>query len=208
MSEKITNYPLCWPDGWRRTPGAHRKHALFHKEGRTLTMGEAVQRVITQLSPLGVREDQVIFSTNVRVRLDGQPLGNQRKPEDPGVAVYWLPRGQKIYKVVAVDLYHRVEDNLAGVAATIEALRAVERHGGATILDRAFKGFQALPAPVNWRTVFGLPHAKSFLEVKAHYRILAQKRHPDVAGGSTAAMAELNTALEDAKRELGEATIQ
>jgi hypothetical protein len=60
---------------------------------------------------------------------------------------------------MAIDQYDRVEHNLAAIAATLDAMRAIKRHGGAEILDRAFTGFTALPAPMAggkpWRQVLG-----------------------------------------------------
>jgi hypothetical protein len=47
---------------------------------------------------------------------------------------------------MAIDIYTRIADNLAAVAATIDAMRAIERHGGAQILKRAWMGLKALPA--------------------------------------------------------------
>jgi len=47
---------------------------------------------------------------------------------------------------MAIDIYDTVAGNLAAVAATLDAMRAIERHGGAQILKRAFQGFKALPS--------------------------------------------------------------
>jgi DnaJ-domain-containing protein 1 len=109
--------------------------------------------------------------------------------------------------VMAIDQYYRVEENLAAIAATLDAMRAIERHGGAQILDRAFTGFTALPAPAaarSWREVFGFtPHAQpDRAALRNRYRILAGERHPDRAGGSDAAMSELNVALREAEEEI------
>jgi hypothetical protein len=87
-------------------------------------------------------------------------------------------------------------------------MRAIERHGGAQILDRAFTGFTALPAPTakrHWREVFGytaIPGVTRAM-LRATYRRLASERHPDRAGGSDAAMSELNVALAEAEKEIG-----
>jgi hypothetical protein len=92
------------------------------------------------------------------LRNDGLPLSKQREPEDPGVAVYWKTDGKSL--VIAADCYTKIADNLAAVAATLDAMRAIERHGGAAILERAFTGFTALPAPMTgqkpWRDVLGV----------------------------------------------------
>jgi hypothetical protein len=109
---------------------------------------------------------------------------------------------------MAIDQYVKVADNLAAIAATLDAMRAIERHGGAQILDRAFTGFIALPAPTDkktWREVMGF---EPFEVVNAHvirarYRKLAFERHPD-KGGSHDAMVELNGALTEAEEAIGE----
>ena len=78
-------------------------------------------------------EGDSIISTNLKLRLDGLPRSDQKEPDDPGVAVYWQ-RLSKPKKVMAIDLYDRIADNLAAIGATLNAMRAIERHGGALIL--------------------------------------------------------------------------
>ena len=106
---------------------------------------------------------------------------------------------------MAIDQYHKVEDNLAAIAATLEAMRAIERHGGAQILDRAFTGFTALPAPTSartWRTVMTFGESTPTREqLKQRYRELASMRHPD-KGGSHGDMVELNAAYEQGLKEI------
>lgn len=122
------------------------------------------------------------------------------------MAVYWKTNSDKQTKVIAIDLYDRVADNLAAIAATLAAMRAKERHGGAMILERAFLGFTALPVPKKWREVLGVSGVTTPLEIKAIYRGLALKAHPD-KGGSHEAMAELNRAYQEAEKELGGAKL-
>jgi hypothetical protein len=125
---------------------------------------------------------------------------------DPGAAVYWRDGEQD--RCMAIDRYTKVEQNIAALAATIEAMRAIERHGGAVIMDRAFTGFTALPAPIvagmkrPWREVLRLNGAATLAEVNAAYRLLAAVYHPD-RGGTDAKMAELNAARDEALQELG-----
>src|SRR5690606_35776982 len=103
----------------------------------------------------------------------------------PGAAVYWQEQAGA-RRVLAIDQYDRVADNLAAIAATLDALRAVERHGGARILERAFTGFTALPqpgaaAPRTWRQVFGVPDGRrlNLESLRQLYRRLASENHPD-----------------------------
>lgn len=211
----INAYPLAWPAGWKRTPPAYRTHARFgkasryegygdHKKwvpGRDLTVAEGLKRVLDELARMGLGRDDVVVSTNLKLRLDGLPRSDQREPDDSGCAVYWETRDGG-HKVMAIDQYAKVADNLAAIAATLEAMRAIERHGGAAILERAFTGFTALPAPDakrTWREVLGFTPSEGINAdvVRARYRKLASERHPD-KGGSAAAMAELNAARDAA----------
>lgn len=168
---------------------------------RDLTIAEGAGRVLEALRLFGIPPEKIVISTNLELRLDGFPRLRQRQVEDVGVAVYWLPRKQTVHRVMAIDRYTTVADNLAAVAATLEAMRAIDRHGGAVILERAFTGFMALPSPNDWRHVMGFEETPEWATVQKRYKVLAKQRHPD-AGGSTEAMGELNRAFEDARREL------
>jgi hypothetical protein len=209
----IPAYPLQWPAGWPRTDWLAMKPGKFGtKKGSAsivtnITIAEATQRVLAELARMGVDRDNVVISTNLQLRQDGLPYSRQAAPRDAGAAVYWSTRkGER--RVMAIDQYQKVEDNLAAIAATLDAMRAIERHGGAQILDRAFTGFAALPAPSGqrkWRDVFEVPAGWHVCldDVKDRYRRLARERHPDRANGSNAAMSELNVALAEAEKELG-----
>ena len=216
----MTRYPLSWPEGWPRIAPAQRQHAKFGRRVSTsgsnwkrledLSITQATGRVLAELDRMGIDAQDTIISTNIPVRMDGLPRSGARAPDDPGVAVYWETR-KGYRRVIAIDQYLRVADNLAAIAATLEALRAVERHGGARILDRAFTGFTALPAPGQtvkrtWREVFGVQACAVINTdtVKVIYRRLAAEHHPD-RGGSHALMAELNQAYEEARQEVGDA---
>jgi DnaJ-domain-containing protein 1 len=96
---------------------------------------------------------------------------------------------------MAIDRYDALADNLAAIAATLEAMRAIDRHGGAEILDRAFKGFVALPAPEQPWNVLGVAMTATTGEIDEAYRRLAMQHHPD-RGGDAAAMARINAARE------------
>lgn len=201
--------PLSWPDGWPRTPEHRRAHAKFGKTERhqqynwttkkPLSIADAVSRVQVELERLGVRHGDMIISTNLQLRLDGLPRSGQVEPRDPGVAVYWVTRN-KPQRVMAVDTYTRVADNLAAIAATLEAMRSIERHGGAQILDRAFTGFTALPPPPAkraWWEVLGVSPRATRDEILSAHRSLTMKHHPD-KGGDPALMAEINAARDAA----------
>lgn len=190
MTEPIQAYPLQWPPGWDRIGSWNRKHAKFLNAKRELSVMDGIQRVLTELERLRVKRDDLVISTNIETRLDGLPRSD-RIPADPGVAVYW--RQGKNTRCMAIDRYSRVADNLAAIAATLEAMRAIERHGGAEILDRAFTGFVALPALDQWFTILGVSANATRAEIDTAYRRLAAIHHPD-RGGDGQAMARVNAA--------------
>lgn len=208
-----TRYPLQWPVGWKRT--AYRSEAKFSKHGNRLSVADGVARVMLELERLGVSENDVVISTNLQTRLDGLPRSDQSNPGDPGVCVYWQRRKQPM-QCMAIDMYYRVADNLAAVAASLEAMRAIERHGGAVIMDRAFTGFTALPAPIvasmkrPWREVLGLDTGGHVTpdEVRARWKHLASVNHPDKAtseadrGARETRMADINVARDEALKEI------
>ena len=195
-----TRYPLQWPEGWKRTQSYQRKAATFSRQGKALTVFDGVQRVLDELQRLGVHQDDVVVSTNLQTRLDGLPRSNQARPGDPGVCVYWKPAKSPM-RCMAVDRYDEVQDNLAAVAATLETMRSIERHGGAAILDRAFTGFAALPAPAggkrDWWTVLELSSTASQAEIREAFNRLAREHHPD-RGGTDERMAEIIRARDEA----------
>lgn len=207
MSEPISAFPLQWPAGWRRTEPHRRERAKFSKGERQygtvpgsgswvrrkdLTINDGLQRVLTELQRMGIDRDDMVISTNLRTRLDGLPASGQRAPDDPGAAVYW--RNGSGTRCMAIDRYDMVQDNLAAIAATLDAMRAIERHGGATILDRAFQGFVALPAPRAWWQVLELKGPNPTLaDIEAAHRRLISKHHPD-KGGDVEIAADINAA--------------
>lgn len=210
--ETIPAYPLQWPAGWRRTPPGAQAHGRFGKRQqrdsgyamlRDVTVADAVTRVREELRRMRISDQDIVISTNLRLRLDGFPRSDQAEPQDRGAAVYWIDRTGAT-RCMAIDGYYRVADNLAAIAATLEAMRAIDRHGGAEILERAFTGFTALPAPLDWRAVLGFdPGSRPSREdVDLAYRRLASQLHPD-KGGYSDAMADLNAARDAAREALG-----
>jgi len=210
-----TRYPLCWPANWKRTTmraaaafgktNTQYREGVAHYAGKSkVSILDAISRLADELRRMGIKEENVIVSTNIPLNLSGTPRGDRGVPSDTGAAIYWSHKGKS--QCMAIDRYNRVADNLAAIAATLEALRAIERHGGGSILERAFIGFAALPASTGkpWRDVlkFGLSTPTPEM-VEANYRKLAFDLHPDRQGGSHDAMSELNAARDAALAELG-----
>lgn len=65
-------------------------------------------------------------------------------------ALAWINRktNQRFDYVIACDQFLEVRLNLAAIGLTIKAIRQIERCGTSSLLERAFKGFAALPAHV------------------------------------------------------------
>lgn len=197
-------YPLQWPAGWKRTqnPG---------KSQFSTGMDRATRGLMEEIRKLGGRLP--VISSNAQYRNDGMPYARQARIDDTGVAVYFQRKGSPM--VFACDSYWTVHENMHAIAKTIEALRGIERWGASDMMERAFTGFTALPAPIaagmkrDWQDVLGLkelllPNAD---DVQRAYRRLASEYHPDKGPESerserTAKMAELNAARDEALKEV------
>ncbi len=195
-------YPLYWPDGWPRT-----KYRGSYNLFVNATFGASRDGLMAEIRRLGGSD--VILSTNVKLRSDGLPYADPRMLDDPGVAIYFRRKGKRL--AMARDAYVSVTHNLRSLAKAVEYLRGLERHGGAAMVERAFTGFTALPAPMAmgptcWQ-VLGLEapdHYEAIIEVQIErvFRELAKQLHPDLDGGDTVKMAQLNAARDEALREL------
>ena len=89
---------------------------------------------------------------------------------------------------------------MRSLGLAIEAMRQLERHGGGTMMERAFSGFAALPPPRSCWDILGVPVGSSRAVIEKAFRERAPAAHPD-RGGSNADMAELNAARDRALRE-------
>lgn len=204
-------YPLSWPPSWPRTAAQQRKASPFFRRGRApgpglfrpaakLSMSDVVGDLYRELRLIGVGDYNVVVSTNVELRQDGQPYSNRVPPQDPGAAVFFKLKGKPC--VLACDKWNRVEDNLSAIARHIEALRGQERWGVGSV-EQAFAGYTALPPAgsspgTSWWDVLGTAHDAPFDVVKAAYREKAMRLHPD-NGGTHDQMVALNAAWDMAR---------
>lgn len=138
-----------------------------------------------------------VISSNIQLRQDGLPYANRRAPDDAGVAVYFAYKGRQM--CFACDKWRDVYDNIYAIGKTIEALRGIERWGTGDMVEQAFMGFVALPAPKSANEILGVKPGASIEEIDAAFRAKAKAAHSDL-GGNDAAMAELN----EARRKLKE----
>lgn len=189
-------YPLTWPD--------HIERSKTREAGRFKTsLSAALKNVEGSLR---------LFATDSGRKISGLVISSNftlgvSRPQDPGVAVWFT--WDEMQVCIPVDRYSSVESNLQAIHHVLEARRVELRHGTLALVRATFRGFQALPPPPGttkraWRIVLGFAAGVplSAGAVDEQYRRLAKKLHPDVAGGSDAAMAELNAARIEALKEL------
>ena len=187
----IEAFPLQWPQGWKRTPFGHLKSGQFKATFETSRRG-----IIQEIKLLGGVDP--VISTNQPLRTDGYPFASKRIIRDPGVAVYFKYKNKPM--VFACDNYIHMEHNLRAIELTINALRGINRWGASDMLERAFTGFTALPSgKKDWWEVLSVREDASENEIKAAYRALATKNHPD-QGGSHDEMAKINEALSESTK--------
>jgi hypothetical protein len=180
----------------------YRKYGNLNK----MPSGRIRQQLFSELRKMDVTD--FVISSNVAVRQDGLPYANQRRPEDPGVVLYFTRKGSDI--AISCDIWHTVDANLRAIGLTIEAIRGMERWGTEEMVDAAFTGFKALPASGEttpsaqrlWFDVLEVSPDASWDVIEAVYRRLLHKVHPD-KGGSEAAFHELQAAFRQAKEVHG-----
>jgi hypothetical protein len=161
-----------------------------------LSVAAAVERLEYQLREIGAVA--IVLSTNVEPTLSGRPRGNAADPEDVGAAVYFKLNGAD--RVLACDKWTRVADNIAALAAHIDALRRIERYGIGD-MNQAFRGYTALqPATCEWWLVLGVPRDAPIEKIDAAFTKLAKEHHPD-RGGDANQMSRLTEARRLAKEE-------
>lgn len=196
-------YPLQWPAGWPRT--AYKANGYFSRpseNGRQpWTFAAARDSMMAELRKLGAQN--IIVSTNFQLNSYGEPSRNRGAPSDQSIAVYFTFNNRPM--VMASDRYFKAENNMRSIALAVDAMRQLERHGGGSMMERAFTGFAALPSPSYqrpWHEVLGVPQTASRTEIEAAYKDLAFKWHPDRAGPDGAGvMADINVARDQAMQE-------
>jgi hypothetical protein len=188
-----TAFPLSWPPTFSRAKVRERGAFKTSLAGALKNVEDSLRRFA---SDSGKKLEGLVISSNVM-------LGIQH-PTDPGVSVWFTWDGLQV--CIAVDRYQTIEGNLQAIHHIIEARRVELRHGTLALVRATFQGFLALPAPAgrSWRETLGLgprdaPGAEALTQA---FRRTASKTHPD-KGGTDAAMAEVNRAYEEARKELG-----
>ena len=203
-----STYPLDWPQGWERTP-SHERAAGRYKYMRgsgsgkkPLTMHVAQKLLHDELRKLG--GEHLVVSSNLVKNLDGSIRSGQRAPEDPGIAIFFLLDGKA--QTMAMDDFTEPESNVRRLALALGHLRGLKRDGGARMMERAFSGFNSLPAPISggqpYYVTLNVSSDASLAECKAARNRLARQYHSDKGEGSDGKMTAINVAYDQAKAAL------
>lgn len=196
--EHVDAYPLQWPPGRPRT--RNPASSAFGKR----THFVAASEVQYEIETLGGKN--IVISSNLRIRQDGLPYSGQAMPRDCGVAVYFTYKGRQT--CFACDRWDRIEHNLRAIFKTIEALRGIARWGTGDMMDAAFSGFTALPAPIQlgadrpWYEVFDCEPDAMHEHVEMTYRFERSTHHPD-KGGDPVRFNEVQRAWDEYRAERG-----
>jgi hypothetical protein len=207
-----TATPLAWPEGWPRTPIEERSAGHQFTQSKyvastsggymargSVTFAKARDKLFDELKKLGATSP--VVSTNHPTDRFNLPVESKRRVTDEGVAVYFQYRDRPM--VMACDRYETAAANMRSLGLAIEALRQLERHGGGTMMERAFAGFSALPPPRSCWDILGIEkHGTSAEKIRSAWRGKIAAAHPDKGGSDTAA-AEINRARDEALAQIG-----
>ena len=171
-------YPLHWPEGWPHTDVGKRKKSSSFK----VNVGKAIEELYRELEQLGAKD--IVLSSNLTLNALHRPYSKQRQPDDPGIAVYFTLN--KKPTVMARDGFADWRDNIRSLGLAVEAIRALRRHGGAHMMDRAFTGFAALEdqSNANWRDMI-VYYGEDIKKAEAHFRRRLHSERPDRHGGQS-----------------------
>lgn len=195
--------PVEWPESIGRT--TWRETSRFKRR----SFREGVRMIVEELERFRAR----------KVRITANVAGGSARgcPDFNGVAVTFELRdaasGEWLGHVMGNDSYPYASDNAVAIAKTVEAQRAIVRHGSSQLGAMAMSGFRALPASGEtgpkhrpWRVVLdvpdvGLSAGQQLTLAKASFRGLQRTLHPD-HGGSQTAFDELTGAWAAAQKDL------
>ncbi len=200
---------VAWPAHQPQTPAKNRKAAQFTMDN--LDRLTLLENELRCLSAKEVTLSAWIVPSRGQIRKDGWPSVNA-KAVAPGVILSFTSAGKK--REFAADQYLHWLDNLYAIGKILEALRGIDRWGGASA-GKQYAGFSpvvaAAAAPVS--AVFGSAQAAAVfiakhanghsaaqilnnsLAAKTAYSAASIKLHPDT-GGSHEAFIQLQQAKE------------
>lgn len=195
-------FPLTWPADWPRTKDrAQSAYRVSFARARAACLRSAARYIEGSGTEKAVQElcfgGLLVVSANAPVRLNGTPYANADKVAfDPGVALWWLPKGSTTPHVLACDKWLDLRSNMRALGLAIDALVQLERSGASQVFERATLHFQA-PRP-EWFTLLDLQQwPPTHEQIKEAYRRAALKHHPD-KGGDAEVFIKIQSAYEKA----------
>lgn len=193
----VKAYPLSWPMGVARQAA---NKARF-KKGRSIK--QAFSQLSKELKKLGATN--IVISSNLELKSNGEPYSTSIEPKDTGVAVYFSLKGKQYS--MPCDRWNSATDNLWALCCHISAMRGQNRWGVASV-EQAFAGFKSLAGTTQdpyWWEVLGVSlHDATKDLINAAYRERAKELHPDLKGGDSDRMKMLNVARDKAFLYLSE----
>lgn len=187
----------AWPKGFQRTKSIERRKGPYSAAWNT-AMQDLIREVRHLKGATKLRIDKMSDNAaNDWIDLTGQDAS--AKQGDPGVVVTFRRKG--LTYIFAHDAYLKPEANLRAIGLTIEAMRAVERHNVLST-EQVFAGVENLALPARTgegnapHEVLGVPHDAPSDVVRAAYRQLSLKHHPDKKGGDRDTWERIHAAME------------
>lgn len=193
-----------WPQGFERTPADDRRD---YPHGFKTERIDAFHNIATELDRMDVDDWRVESGTDHRQDEPHIPYKNAPNyPDDPGVVARWSKHGEQY--AAACDRWSNVRDNAQAIARYLDAKRAIQRYGVATVGDEF--ATQALPSGEDAEgivvmgdgsseaahEVLGVAPDASADVVKAVARRLMANEHPD-AGGDEARYKDIQRAKKE-----------
>ena len=186
---------LEWPAGVPRRTDKWKK-GVFTSDGKPVTVDSALVRVEIELKRW--KSEDIEVSANFG-RTKAGNVSRTWSGLDPGVAIRYSREGKDY--CIQCDTYAELPQNIAAIAADLEARRAIERYGVSSP-DQLMAQFAALPAPPSWRAILGCAQSTTIYHAEIGYRRLAKKHHPDT-GGDPDQFRLITEAIAQARKELG-----
>jgi hypothetical protein len=178
---------LQWPAGFDRTPAGDRQS---YPGGFEVSRRTAFNSILEELEKMDAVNVDVQTAAPHTSRNPNLPY-KDRNPEDPAVVVYFDRDGQRY--AVPCDRWDNLRDNARAIAKYLDAKRAIERYGVATVETEM--STQALPSGDDEivvaddgttkepHEVLGVAEDASDDVVEAVARRLSTNVHPDQADG-------------------------
>lgn len=176
---------LEWPEGFERTAPADRAR---YPGGFEVSRTKAFDSILEEISKIdGAMNVRVETAAPHTSKHPHRPYAD-REPDDPGVVAYYDRQGQGY--AVACDRWNNLRDNARAVALYVDAKRAIERYGVATVGsefdtqalpsgDGDENVVEAAPPP---HEVLGVDPDAPDAVVKGAARSLKGEHHPDSGG--------------------------